>query len=94
MRNRYILLADFPLIAIAVFGAFALRFDWVFARVFAAFVIFLVGALIFKPAIFYTFGMYARYWRYATASDLLAVALAVSAGSVVMSAYVGVGRAL
>jgi FlaA1/EpsC-like NDP-sugar epimerase len=94
MRNRYILLADFPLIAIAVFGAFALRFDWVFARVLPAFVIFLVGALLFKPAIFYIFGMYTRYWRYATASDLLSVVLAVSAGSVVMAAYVGVGRAL
>lgn len=32
MRNRYILLADLPLIAIAAFGAFALRFDWLFTR--------------------------------------------------------------
>lgn len=94
MRNRFILLGDLPLIAIAAFGAFALRFDWVFAAYRPEFLPFLVVSLVVKPVIFYVFGMYTRYWRYATANDLLAVSLAVFAASVVMTAYVGIGRAL
>jgi FlaA1/EpsC-like NDP-sugar epimerase len=93
MRNRYILVIDLPLIAIAAFGAFALRFDWLFASYRPEFFSFVVAALAIKPVVFYIFGMYTRYWRYATANDLLAVSLAVSAASVVMAAYVGVGRA-
>src|SRR5512134_1827630 len=94
MRNRYILLGDLPLIAIAAFGAFALRFDWLFAGYRPEFFPFLFAALATKPVIFYIFGMYTRYWRYATANDLLAVSLAVSAASVVMAAVIGVGRAM
>jgi FlaA1/EpsC-like NDP-sugar epimerase len=94
MRNRYVLLGDLPLIAVAAFGAFALRFDWMFANYRPEFLPFLAVALLIKPVVFYVFGMYTRYWRYATASDLLAVTLAVFASSVVMAAYVGLGRAL
>jgi FlaA1/EpsC-like NDP-sugar epimerase len=89
MRNRYILLADLPLIAIAAFGAFALRFDWLFLHSRAEFVPFLLVALAIKPLIFFSFGMYTRYWRYATANDLLSVCLAVFSASVVMTASVG-----
>lgn len=94
MRNRYVLLADLPLVAIAAFGAFALRFDWVFVRYRREFWPFLATVLILKPAVFYVFGMYKRYWRYATAQDLLAVTLAVSTASVGAALYVGVGRSL
>lgn len=94
MRNRYLLLLDLPLLAIAAFGAFALRFDWIFAQYRPEFATFLVAAVLLKPVVFYVFGMYARYWRYATATDLLAVTLAVSAASVVVVVYVGVGRAV
>ena len=89
MRNRFILLADLLLIAIAAFGAFALRFDLLFAARRPEFVPFLLVLLLVKPVTFYIFGMYARYWRYATANDLLAVSLAVFAASVVMAAFVG-----
>jgi FlaA1/EpsC-like NDP-sugar epimerase len=94
MRNRYILLGDLPLIAISAFGAFALRFDWMFASYRPEFLPFLAVSLVIKPVVFYVFGMYTRYWRYATANDLLTVTLAVFASSVVMTAYVGIGRAL
>src|SRR5207248_3327081 len=93
VRNRYILLLDLPLILIAAFGAFALRFDWLFLRYRPEFLTFVVAALLVKPVVLFVFGMYSRYWRYATAQDLLAVTLAVSASSVVVAAYIGVGRA-
>jgi FlaA1/EpsC-like NDP-sugar epimerase len=92
MRNRYVLLADLPLVAIAAFGAFALRFDWLFLYYRPEFLSFLAGVLIIKPVVFYLFGMYGRYWRYASAEDLIAVTLAVSTASVVVAMYVGLGR--
>jgi len=91
MRNRYLLLGDFLLIAIAAFGAFALRFSWFFYENQTEFLPFLVGALLVKPVVFYLFGMYRRYWRYASIQDLIAVFLAVSAASVAMTVVVAAG---
>ena len=91
MRNRYVLLGDLPLIAVAAFGAFALRFDLTFFGRRPEFLPFLLTALLIKPVVMYVFGMYGRYWRYATANDLLAVTLAVSAASVALAVCVGVG---
>ena len=88
MRNRYILVADLPLIAFAAFGAFALRFDLLFPRQRPEFVPFLLAALVVKPLIFYAFGMYGRYWKYASAQDLVAVTLAVSGSSMAMAVFV------
>ena len=93
MKNRYVLLMDLPLLAVAAFGAFALRFDWLFLRYRPEFAIYLGAVLVLKPLLFYPFGMYARYWRYATAQDLVSVAVAVSASSVVMAVVIGLGRA-
>jgi len=93
IRNRYILLMDLPLIAIAAFGAFALRFDWLFLQYRPEFSAYVMAALVLKPLAYFPFGMYKRYWRYGTAQDLVAVALAVSASAVGMALFVGVGRA-
>ena len=60
MRNRYFLLGDSLLIALAVFGAFALRFDWRFYLERHEFLPYLALALIVKLPTFYLFGMYRR----------------------------------
>lgn len=93
MRNRYILLMDLPLIVIAAFGAFALRFDWLFLRYRPEFTAYVVAALVLKPLVYFPFGMYARYWRFGTAQDLVAISIAVTASAVGMATFVGVGRA-
>ncbi len=93
LRNRYILLMDLPLIAIAAFGAFALRFDWLFLNYRPEFIWYLLAALVLKPLVYYPFGMYTRYWRYGTAQDLVAISLAVSASAVVMAVFTGLTRA-
>ena len=51
MRNRYVLFADLALIAIAAFGAFALRFDWLFAQHRPEFLNFLIAVLLIKPLV-------------------------------------------
>jgi FlaA1/EpsC-like NDP-sugar epimerase len=91
MRNRYVLLADLAMFFVAVCGAFGFRFDWYFFRTRPEFIPYLVGALVLKPVAFYGFGMYRRFWRYATIDDMLALALANSAGSVAMAAVVWAG---
>ena len=91
MRNRYVLLADLAMFFVAVCGSFGFRFDWYFFRTRQEFIPYLVSALVLKPIAFYGFGMYRRFWRYATIDDMLALALANSAGSVAMAAVVWAG---
>jgi FlaA1/EpsC-like NDP-sugar epimerase len=88
MRNRYLLAIDFPLIAFAAFAAFALRFDLLFLQDpgnTARFAWFLGAALVTKPILFLVFGLYYRYWRYASIGDLLAIVLSVSAATVTLA---------
>jgi FlaA1/EpsC-like NDP-sugar epimerase len=93
IRNRHILVVDLILVAVAAFGAFALRFDWLFLQYRPEFTSYLVAALVLKPIVYFPFGMYFRYWRYATSHDLIAICFAVSASAVAMAVFVGVGRA-
>jgi FlaA1/EpsC-like NDP-sugar epimerase len=85
MKNRYVLLIDLPLIAVAAFGAFAARFDFRFYETRPEFLLYLWAALAIKPVVFFLMGMYRRYWRYASVQELMLVTLAVSASSAVMS---------
>ncbi|HUE85668.1 MAG TPA: hypothetical protein VMO26_06285, partial [Vicinamibacterales bacterium] len=86
IRNRYLLVGDVILIAIAAWGAYALRFDWLFSLYRDEFPIFLACALVVKPVTFFLFGLYRRYWRYASLWDLIAVVLASSAAALVIAA--------
>jgi FlaA1/EpsC-like NDP-sugar epimerase len=88
MRNRYVLAGDLPLIACAVIGAFALRFDWLFFEARPEFLPYLIAALVLKPAVFHLCGLYSRYWRFATISDLLAVVAGVTASSCALALFI------
>ncbi len=91
LRNRYVLAADVPLIGAAAFGAFALRFDWIAWSYRGEMVPFLLTALFLKPVIFHAFGMYRRFWAYASVQDMLALFFATSAASVAMASLVTLG---
>ena len=90
MKNRYVLLIDVPLIAVAVSAAFTARFDVAFYNR-PEFTTYLLAALFIKPVIFYLGGMYRRYWRYTSIPDLAVVFTAVTASSLVMWAFVAFG---
>src|SRR4026209_1591708 len=92
MRNRYLLLCDVPIVAMAAYGAFALRFDWYVPRSRQEFLPYLIVALLLKPAVFFGLGMYSRIWRYASVRDLLAVLTAVSVASAGMAGLGGGGE--
>ena len=86
MRNRYLLLADILAIMLAAWAAFAFRFGWLFTEARPEFVPFLLTAVVVKVCTFMAFGLYRRYWRYAGFWDLIAIVLANSAASIVLSA--------
>jgi FlaA1/EpsC-like NDP-sugar epimerase len=91
MRNRYVLLADLPAIALAAFAAFALRFDLFFTGYRPEFPHFLVAALVVKPLVFAAFGMYRRYWRYGNIDDVLMIVLANAAASTALAVVLSAG---
>ena len=88
MRNRYVLIADLFAFAIAVCGAFGVRFDWLFFKTRPEFIPYVVAAPIIKAVVFYAFGMYRRFWRYATVDDLIALTIANSAASVATAVFI------
>ena len=97
MRNRYLLAIDIPLVAFAAFSAFGLRFDLLFLQnpIYAAlFYWFVAAAVTTKPAVFLAFGLYSRYWRYASIGDLLAIVLSVSAATALLAVLLVVATLL
>ena len=61
-----------------------------FSSIVPEFSAFLAAAFLVKPAIFHRFGLYRRYWRYATVRDLSAVVFACGATAVAMSLFIGI----
>ncbi|HEX7779894.1 MAG TPA: nucleoside-diphosphate sugar epimerase/dehydratase [Vicinamibacterales bacterium] len=88
MRNRYFLVADLFLVVCAALLAFALRFDWLFFRNRPEVPLFVAAALVVKPLTFLVLGLYWRLWRYASIGDLIAIVIANSVASLVLSILV------
>jgi FlaA1/EpsC-like NDP-sugar epimerase len=84
-RNRYVLVADVAVIAVAAWTAFALRFGWLFMAERSEFPLFLAVAIPIKVTVFYQLTLYKRYWRYASFWDLMAVVVANSVASLAVS---------
>lgn len=89
MRNRYIFVADILAVAVAASAAFVLRFDLRSFIQRPEFVVFLVAALLIKPALFYALRLYTRDWRYVSIPDLRVVIVAGLASSIAMAVFVG-----
>ena len=87
IRNRTILLADLVLIVTAVLASFALRLDLgpTFAFYLPGAWVMVAVALIVKPITYYLFGLYRRYWVYASIRDLRIIAVAVLTASVILA---------
>jgi FlaA1/EpsC-like NDP-sugar epimerase len=86
IRNRYFLIADVLLMPLAVGLSFLLRLDRVGLRLYVpTLLVFAALAAAVKPAIFHLFGLYRRFWRYASASELVNVALATLTGTAVVT---------
>jgi FlaA1/EpsC-like NDP-sugar epimerase len=86
IRNRYFFVVDVLLMPLAVGISFLLRLDVAGLQPYVrTLLIFAALAAIVKPVIFYLFGLYRRYWRYASANELVNVALATLTGTAVVT---------
>ncbi len=96
IRNRTLLLADVILIVTAILASFALRLDvgplfnfylpsaWTMVAI----------ALVVKPLTYYLFGLYRRYWVYASVRELRLIFVATLAASAGVGVLVVSMRAL
>jgi len=86
IRNRYILAIDLLLIFTSVVLSFLLRLEFlqvIYDYLFNVGVMLLI-ALLLKPLIYHWFGLYQRFWAYASAREMVTITLAVTTASVVV----------
>jgi FlaA1/EpsC-like NDP-sugar epimerase len=92
-RNRFVLLADLLLIAVAALGSYVLRLELTedFFRLYLQAALWLLGtSLVIKPLVYYFFGLYRRLWVYASINELKLIAVAVTTASAIV-ALVNIG---
>jgi FlaA1/EpsC-like NDP-sugar epimerase len=86
IRNRYILAIDLLLIFMAVVLSYLLRLEFlqvIYDYLFNVGVMLLI-ALPLKPLIYRWFGLYQRFWAYASAREMVTITLAVTTASAVV----------
>ncbi len=90
IRNRYLLLADLVLIVTSVLASFALRLDLgPLFRAYMPHAWLMIGvALVVKPLVYRFFGLYRRYWVYASTRELLLIVTATAAASGVVAVVI------
>ena len=90
IRNRFLLLADLVLLMTAVLASFALRLD--IGPVFVAYLpqagLMIAIALVIKPTVYYLFGLYRRYWVYASVREIQLIGLATATASILVALFV------
>jgi FlaA1/EpsC-like NDP-sugar epimerase len=86
IRNRFFLLSDLLLTALSPILAFALRLEiplfWSYLPICIPFVFL---AIAIKAPVYYLFGLYRRYWRYASVREILIIFGATLVSSAVLS---------
>jgi len=87
LRNRHFLLVDIIIILVTPIVAVALRDEPAFWPAYRQTLIWFIGlALVIKLPIFYGFGLYNRYWRYASTSELITIIMAVGTAAGLLTA--------
>jgi FlaA1/EpsC-like NDP-sugar epimerase len=96
MRGWTLLIGDLILTVVSVLGSFALRLDIgpLFVWYLPALYWFLGIALIVKPLVYFSFGLYRRLWAYASTQELKIVVAAVTSASVAVSVILVILRAM
>jgi FlaA1/EpsC-like NDP-sugar epimerase/lipopolysaccharide/colanic/teichoic acid biosynthesis glycosyltransferase len=87
LRNRHILLLDTLALAILPAVALSLRLeglDW-WSDQGRALILYTLVALVVKVSIFYTLGLYNRYWAFAGVNDLITVGIAIGLSAITLT---------
>jgi FlaA1/EpsC-like NDP-sugar epimerase len=90
VRNRFLLVTDLLLIVTSALASFALRLDIgpVFLNYLPRAWLMVAVALLVKPTVYYLFGLYRRYWIYASVRELQLIFVATTTASVVVALFV------
>ena len=85
--NRLLFIGDLILIVASVFGSFALRLELgpLFLFYLPQAFTMIVVALLVKPLVYYSFGLYGRVWAYASTRELRIITAAVSIASAIVA---------
>lgn len=87
LRNRDFAVLDICLLAVIPILALTLRVNLPWTPIyFQALLVFTLLALLIKLPTFYAFGLYRRYWRYASMDEMITIALAVFITTVLVTA--------
>ena len=89
IRNRYFVLFDLVLVALSAILAFAIRLEvpavWTYLPVALSF---MLMAIVVKIPVFHLFGLYSRYWRYASVPEMLRIVGATVLATSILTALV------
>jgi len=89
IRNRCFAIGDLFLITLSALLGFAIRLDFpLFWTRLPICISFAVMAVVIKVPVYYFFGLYRRYWRYASVHDALIILLATTTSSTILSLLV------
>ena len=84
IRNRYFLALDLVLVPIAAIISFLLRLDPSGWQLYAyTTLVYAALALTIKPGVYFLFGLYRRYWRYAGSRELVIIMFATLVATMV-----------
>ncbi|MFN8596869.1 MAG: nucleoside-diphosphate sugar epimerase/dehydratase [Anaerolineae bacterium] len=84
IRNRYLFFLDVVLLIAAVYLSYILRLEtFKFGQMWSGFAFYSLLAVTIIPLIFYVFGIYARYWVYASVEEMTLLATAVTIGAAI-----------
>lgn len=85
--NRLLFIGDLILVAASVIGSFALRLELgaLFIFYIPQALTMVIVALLIKPVIYYSFGLYARVWAYASTRELRIITAAVTIASALVA---------
>jgi FlaA1/EpsC-like NDP-sugar epimerase len=85
--NRLLFIGDLILIVASVFGSFALRLELgpLYIYYLPQAITMIVVALLTKPLVYYSFGLYSRVWAYASTRELKIITAAVSIASAIVA---------
>ena len=89
IRNRYFVLSDLLLTALSAALGFAIRLDGpLFSSFLPVCIAFILMAIVIKIPIYYAFGLYRRYWQYASVYEMLTIFAATSVASAVLAVLI------
>jgi FlaA1/EpsC-like NDP-sugar epimerase len=88
LRNRYLLAADLVITILSIPIAFGLRLPYGQLRQYLPTIVGMIAAaLLVKPLVYWRFGLYRRFWAYASMTEAMIILGAIVVNAILMMGY-------